>query len=124
MGDSMRDMYYAIRTVAEIKKMSKQFQLPSSSSSLDQLTFMMGIFTMQSLTDNNTRPKLINDYAAALVLDSTFRNNKNIGLRGQCIVSSNKNMKVCNISSIAVADHSVKFKDGGNRYFQRIFYQK
>jgi hypothetical protein len=26
MGDSMRDMYYAIRTVVEIKNMSKQFQ--------------------------------------------------------------------------------------------------
>ncbi|MFL6325214.1 MAG: hypothetical protein ACJ72C_10680, partial [Nitrososphaeraceae archaeon] len=82
MGDSMRDMYYAIRTVVEIKNMSKQFQ-SSYSPPPDPLTHMASILIMQPLKGINRTPKLAKDYAALLILDSIIRNNKNIGFRGR-----------------------------------------
>jgi hypothetical protein len=82
MGDSMRDMYYAIRTVVEIKNMSKQFQ-SSYSPPPGPLTHMASILIMQPLKGINRTPKLAKDYAALLILDSIIRNNKNIGFRGR-----------------------------------------
>lgn len=55
MGDSMRDMYYAIRTVVEIKNMSKQFQ-SSYSPPPDPLTHLASIHIMQPLKGINRTP--------------------------------------------------------------------
>jgi len=79
--DDIRDMYETMHQIAEIRKMSKQFQ--SSSTPTDQLSHIMSIFAMQGSTNSNTTFERIKVHSASLgVLDNMLRNNKNIGFRG------------------------------------------
>jgi hypothetical protein len=79
--DDIRDMYETMHQIAEIRKMSKQFQ--SSSTPTDQLSHIMYSFAMQESTNSNTTFEWIKDHFASLgVLDNMLRNNKNIGFRG------------------------------------------
>lgn len=79
--DDIRDMYETMHQIAEIRKMSKQFQ--SSSTPTDQLSHIMSSFAMQESTNSNTTFEWIKDHFASLgVLDNMLGNNKNIGFRG------------------------------------------
>jgi hypothetical protein len=79
--DDMLYTYETIHQIAEMRKMSKQFQ--SSSTPTDQLSHIMSIVTMQESTNTNTTFEWFKDHFASLgVLDSIFRNNKNIAFRG------------------------------------------
>jgi hypothetical protein len=80
MRSNLRAVYEFMRQVIEIKNMSKQLQSPYSS--YEQISRVMPAFTTPSLKPINLAPKLVKHLADYLVLDITFRNNKNVGFRG------------------------------------------
>jgi hypothetical protein len=80
MRATLRGIYDFMRQVIEIKNMSKQLQSPSSS--FEQISRIMPAFTTPSLKPINLALKFVKHLADYLVLDTTFRNNKNVGFRG------------------------------------------
>jgi hypothetical protein len=81
MSDHIRDMNETIYQIAEIKKISNQFQ--SAFASTDQLSYIVSTLAMQQSGNRNTTLGWLKDYASSLgILDNMLRNNKNIGFQG------------------------------------------
>jgi hypothetical protein len=80
MTDHIRDMYETMYQIAEIKKISNQFQ--TSFASTDQLSYIISTLSMQQSGNSNTILEWLKDYASLGMLDNMLRNNKNIGFRG------------------------------------------
>jgi hypothetical protein len=76
MTDHIRDMHETMYQIAEIKKISNQFQTSFGS------TDIISTLSMQQSGNSNTRLEWLKDYASLGMLDNMLRNNKNIGFRG------------------------------------------
>ena len=71
MTDHIRDMYETMYQIAEIKKISNQFQ--TSFASTDQLSYIISILSMQQSRNSNTRLEWLKDYASLGILDNMLR---------------------------------------------------
>ncbi len=62
MTDQIRDMYETMYQIAEIKKISNQFQ--TSFASTDQLSYIISTLSIQQSGNSNTRLEWLKDYAS------------------------------------------------------------